>query len=83
MHFLCNSLIISCCIFSYFLTILVEYAIKHKKKDFCYAHTIAYAYIRNARKRAHVRIRKQKKDHFRRNDLFLSVALCRQTLRRR
>ena len=61
MHFLCNSLIISCCIFSYFLTILVEYAIKHKKKDFCYAHTIANAYIRNARKRAHVRTRKQKK----------------------
>lgn len=54
-----------------FLSDFSKYAIKHKKKDFCYAHTIAYAYIRNARKRAHVRIRKQKKDHFRRNDLFL------------
>lgn len=61
MHFLYNSLIISGCIFSYFLTFLVEYATKHKKKNFCYAHTIAYAYIRNARKRAHVCIGKQKK----------------------
>ena len=32
MHFLCNSLIISCCIFSYFLTILGRICYKTQKE---------------------------------------------------